>query len=195
MNRSDKYLAYRAARRDQLAFAELYDRYVEKIYKYIYYKSGRSEMEAEDLTAQVFTKAWAAIDRYHWEGYPFSTWLYRIASNQMIDTYRTRRETLPLENARTQSDGSDPLESVERAITSARVRDALQHLTDDQQRVISLRFLLGYSTAETADIMDKQPDAIRALQHRALHAMQTQLGADEIRPLVARAAHAAASVS
>ncbi len=76
----EKSLAERAAKRDELAFAELYDLYVDKIFKYIYYKSGRTD-EAEDLTAQVFLKAWEAIGHYKWEGYPFSTWLYRIAHN------------------------------------------------------------------------------------------------------------------
>ncbi len=167
----EKLLAERAAKRDEQAFAKLYDLYVEKIYKYIYYKSGRTD-EAEDLTAQVFLKAWEAIDHYKWEGYPFSTWLYRIAHNQMIDYYRTHRETFPLDTARARESTIDPLEAAERTFTSGQIRVALQHLTHDQQRVVVLRFLEGYSTSEVASIMDKDPDAIRALQHRALRALQ-----------------------
>ncbi len=171
MANQEKLLAERAAKRDRQAFARLYDLYVDKIYKYIYYKSGRTD-EAEDLTAQVFMKAWEAIENYKWEGYPFSTWLYRIAHNQMIDYYRTHRETFPLDTARARVSGSDPLEHAERTFTSGQIRTALQHLTHDQQRVIVLRFLEGYSTSEVASIMDKDPDAIRALQHRALRALQ-----------------------
>ncbi len=171
MANQEKTLAERAAKRDQYAFAKLYDLYVDKIYKYIYYKSGRTD-EAEDLTAQVFMKAWEAIGNYKWEGYPFSTWLYRIAHNQMIDYYRTHRETFPLDTARARESGTDPFEHAERTFTSTQIRNALHHLTHDQQRVIVLRFLEGYSTSEVAAIMDKDPDAIRALQHRALRALQ-----------------------
>ena len=167
----EKTLAERAAKRDREAFAKLYDLYVDKIYKYIYYKSGRTD-EAEDLTAQVFLKAWEAIPNYRWEGYPFSTWLYRIAHNQIIDYYRTHRETLPLDTARARESTTDPLEAAEHSFTSSQIRAALKHLTQDQQRVVILRFLEGYSTGEVAAIMDKDPDAIRALQHRALRALQ-----------------------
>ncbi len=171
MPNTEKLLAIRAAKRDEQAFAKLYDLYVDKIYKYIYYKSGRTD-EAEDLTAQVFLKAWEAIENYKWEGYPFSTWLYRIAHNQMIDYYRTHRETFPLDTARAKESTIDPLEAAERTFTSSQIQSALMHLTHDQQRVVVLRFLEGYSTSEVAAIMDKDPDAIRALQHRALRALQ-----------------------
>ena len=177
MGATERQLAERAAKRDRQAFGKLYDLYVDKIYKYIFYKSGRTD-EAEDLTAQVFLKAWEAIGNYRWEGYPFSTWLYRIAHNMMIDYYRTHRETFPLDTARTKESTIDPFQAAERASSSEQIREALKHLTNDQQRVITLRFLEGYSTAEVAAIMEKDPDAIRALQHRALRALQPWL-ADE----------------
>jgi RNA polymerase sigma-70 factor (ECF subfamily) len=185
----EKQLAERAAKRDREAFAKLYDLYADKIYKYIYYKSGRTD-EAEDLTAQVFLKAWEAIEHYKWEGYPFSTWLYRIAHNQMIDHYRTHRETFPLDTARTRESGLDPLESAEKSFSSAQIRGAIRHLTQDQQRVIILRFLEGYSTAEVANILDKDPDAIRALQHRALRALQPWMVAARLLAAPAQAQHA-----
>src|SRR5437588_12660453 len=88
-------LAERASMHDQEAFAELYNSYVDKIYKYVYYKVGDAT-DAEDLCEQVFMKAWEAIGRYRWCGYPFSSWLYKLAHNVVVDHYRTRRETLPL---------------------------------------------------------------------------------------------------
>lgn len=174
MGATERQLAERASKRDRQAFGKLYDLYVDKIYKYIYYKSGRTD-EAEDLTAQVFLKAWEAIGNYRWEGYPFSTWLYRIAHNMMIDYYRTHRETFPLDTARTKESTIDPFHAAEQAFSSEKIREALRRLTNDQQRVITLRFLEGYSTAEVAAILDKDPDAIRALQHRALRALQPWL--------------------
>ncbi len=167
---SEKYLTERAAQRDREAFVQLYDRYVDKIYKYVYFKSARSE-DAEDLTALIFLKAWEAISHYRWEGYPFSAWLYRIAHNQIIDYYRTYLPTYSLDLARRQETGSDPVEAAERSLTATRVQAALRHLSENQRQVIVLRFLLGYSTEEVASIMDKSPDAIRAAQSRALRAL------------------------
>ncbi len=193
MPNTEKMLAERAAKRDRQAFAKLYDLYVDKIYKYIYYKSGRTD-EAEDLTAQVFLKAWEAIAHYKWEGYPFSTWLYRIAHNQMIDYYRTHRETFPLDTARAKESVIDPLEAAERTFTSGQIRAALHHLTHDQQRVIVLRFLEGYSTSEVAAIMDKDPDAIRALQHRALRALQPWMSEENVKQRVQQPLVAASNI-
>ncbi len=176
----ERTLAERAAKRDRKAFGVLYERYVDKIYRYVYYKSGRRADEAEDLTAQIFLKAWEAIETYHWEGYPFSTWLYRIAHNYVIDYYRTHRETLELDVARAKESDADPHEAALRTLTSDQIHAALQYLTDDQQQVIILRFLEGYSTEETAQIMGKGPDAVRALQHRALHALRPRMS-EEVR--------------
>src|SRR3954462_11237005 len=98
MLNNEAELAQRAAQHDQEAFAQLYNAYVEKIYKYIYYKVG-NPCEAEDLCEQVFLKAWEAIGRYTWYGYPFSSWLYRLAHNLVVHQYRTRRENPPLGHA------------------------------------------------------------------------------------------------
>lgn len=180
---SERQLAERAARRDRAAFHKLYALYSAKIYRYIYYRSGRTD-EAEDLTAQVFLKAWEAIPNYRWKGYPFSTWLYRIAHNRVIDYYRTYRDTLPLDAASAQQTNSEPTEAAERLLASNNVRSALKRLTDDQQRVITLRFLDGYETAEVAAIMNKKADAVRALQYRGLCALKALMKAEyQSRPI------------
>lgn len=171
---SERYLTERAAKRDREAFAQLYDRYVDRIYRYVYFKSGRAE-DAQDLTALIFMKAWEAISHYRWEGYPFSAWLYRIAHNQIIDYYRTYFPTDPLDLARTRETGPDPVEAAEQSLTATSVQAALQHLPENQRQVIVLRFLLGYSTEEVAAIMGKTPEAIRAAQSRALRALEPLL--------------------
>jgi RNA polymerase sigma-70 factor, ECF subfamily len=170
----EKELIERAASRDGEAFAQLYERYVDKIYRYIYYRNKKVQ-ESEDLTAFVFLKAWEAISDCRWKGYPFSAWLYRIAHNQVIDFYRTWHETLSLDLARTREGEGDPVEAAERSSTSRQIRAALVHLTEEQRRVIVLRFALGYSTKEAAVIMDKEAGAVRSLQVRALRALQPWL--------------------
>lgn len=170
----EQKLVERAARRDPKAFATLYDMYFTKIYNYIYHKSLRKD-EAEDLTAIVFLKAWEAIEHFTWQGYPFSTWLYRIAHNQIVDHYRTNRVTLPLEFVERHDSGNDPFEAVERASVMVQIRGALKHLTHEQQRVVMLRYFEGYSISEIAAVMGKAPDAIRALQHRAIRVLQPRV--------------------
>ncbi len=165
----ERVLVQRAIKRDRQAFAELYDRFVDKIYKYIYYKVG-TRAEAEDLTAQVFMKAWEAIANYKWMDRPFAAWLYRIAHNIVVDYFRTRRDVASLEDMPyLEENGHLTLEELsQQHMTADTLRRAIARLTHDQQRVIVLRFLEGYSTDQVAQILGKQPGAVRTLQHRAL---------------------------
>lgn len=150
-------------------FAQMYNCYRNKIYKYIYSKIGIGP-EAEDLTAQVFMKAWQAIDRYRWTERPFSAWLYRIAHNLVVDYYRTHNETVSLDDLPFEPEtGAEPLDlATLRNLRADALRQAIAQLTDGQQQVIVLKFLEGYSTRETARIIRKDTGAVRALQHRAL---------------------------
>jgi RNA polymerase sigma-70 factor (ECF subfamily) len=175
---NEKKLVERAVRQDPKAFGKLYEMYFDKIYNYLYFKTMHRN-EAEDLTARVFMKAWEAIGNFEWQGYPFSTWLYRIAHNQLVDHYRTRRPVLPLEAAEHYECGEDPFEAVEHASLMAQVKSALKNLTLEQQRVVTLRYFEGYSICEIARMMGKAPDAVRAMQHRALRVLQPRVRAGE----------------
>jgi len=174
---SEKELALRAKRHDPEAFAALYDKYVNKIYHYIYYKVG-SVAEAEDLTAQVFLRAWEAIGSYEWRDHPFSAWLFRIARNLVVDYHRARREMVPLDEPEHRvpswavSEAPPPDDVLQDYLTIEKLRKALSRLTQEQQEVIILRFLEGYSTAEVAAIMGKREGAIRGLQFRGLSALR-----------------------
>ncbi len=165
----ERALVQRAIRHDREAFAQLYDRFVDKIFRYIYYKVG-TRAEAEDLTAQVFMKAWEAIGHYKWMDRPFAAWLYRIAHNIVVDYFRTRRDVSSLDEMPfIEEENAATLEELtQRHMTADVLRRAITRLTQDQQRVIILRFLEGYSTEQVAQILDKQPGAVRTLQHRAL---------------------------
>lgn len=163
----EQTLVARAARHDAEAFACLYDRYVEKIYKYINYKAGRTN--AEDLTAQVFLKSWAAVGDYRMTQSPFSAWLFRIAHNLVVDHFRTQRETISLDEFPMADENSEDVEElVERHLDNELLRQAVKLLTEDQQQVVILKFIVGYSTDEIAHLLNKHPAAVRALQHRAL---------------------------
>ena len=172
----EKDLATRATRHDREAFGLLYDRYVTRIHQYVYYKVG-SGAEAEDLTAQVFLRAWEAIGGYEWREHPFSAWLFRIARNLVVDYHRARRDTVSLEGADGRDDAEPadtdmPERSLQALFTSEQLRRAVSQLTEEQQEVIVLRFMEGYSTAEIAAMMGKREGAIRGLQFRGLAALR-----------------------
>jgi len=163
----------KALRLDAEAFGQLYELYLDRIYRYVYHRVG-STVEAEDLTEQVFLRAWEHLGSYNDRGLPFTAWLYRIAHNLVIDYHRTRKQTEPLsENLEEHRPG--PEEAVACRLEAAEVADALRHLPPDQQQIITLRFVQGLSHAEAAVIMGKNEAALRALQYRALIALQKLL--------------------
>jgi RNA polymerase sigma-70 factor (ECF subfamily) len=156
---------------DSEAFAQLYDTYVERVYRFIYFRV-TDEMTAEDLTSQVFLKAWQKLDRYQISKSPFVAWLYTIARNQVIDYYRTSKETVELDTVlHLADDRLMPDEEVQTSFDAEAIRHALDTLTEDQQQVILLKFMGGMTTEEIAEELDKREGAVRALQMRGLQAL------------------------
>jgi len=162
--------------RDQAAFAELYDRFLDCIYRYLYYRTA-SQVDAEDLCEQVFMQAWAAIPRFKWRGKPFQAWLYTLAHHALADHFRHVRPTTSLD---------DPLRPIELAsepatrelenwMDSDMLATAVRELTSDQQHVIVLRFLEGRDTAEVARLTGMREGAVRALQFRGLQSLRRAL--------------------
>jgi RNA polymerase sigma-70 factor (ECF subfamily) len=155
--------------RDLAAFAALYDRYLQSVYRYLYVRLGQ-RTEAEDLAEQVFLKAWQAIHRFQWQGKPFIAWLYQVAHNVLVDHLRRRQPSASLEGLAATRSLSDESASTDltRVVDAELLSGALRQLTEDQQQVILLRFVGDLKTAQIARIMKKQEGAIRALQVRAL---------------------------
>jgi RNA polymerase sigma-70 factor, ECF subfamily len=164
------------ATRDQDAFGELYDRFIERVYRYLYFRTG-SHPEAEDLAEQVFLKAWEAIGRYRWQGRPFLAWLYRLAHNAHIDYVRGQKPTTSLNNDAHPIEIASPRAAVElaRALDADLLAGALCELTFEQQQVIVMKFIDGLDNEQIAQAMDKRQGAIRALQMRALMSLRRVL--------------------
>jgi RNA polymerase sigma-70 factor, ECF subfamily len=180
-------LVERAARRDQAAFAELYDRFLTAVYRYVYYRVG-NRTEAEDLSEQVFLQAWAAIDRFRWQGKPFLAWLYTLAHNLVIDLRRRTRPSLSLDDdEHPVAEPASP--GAERAFAEWADADllarAIRRLTPEQQQVITLKFMEGFDTSQVARLMDKREGTIRALQLRALQSLRRELERQGVRGSVA----------
>ena len=173
-------IAQRAAQRDPDAFTQVYDEHVDTVYRYIYFKVSDGGV-AEDLTSEVFVKAWERIDRFQWRNVPLQNWLLRIARNIVIDYYRSRprRLTSPLDElGDSQSDEPTPEEHLARDSEHDALRRGLAQLPDDQRDVLILRFVEGYSHREVADALEKSVVAVRQIQVRGLRALQSLMSED-----------------
>jgi RNA polymerase sigma-70 factor, ECF subfamily len=143
--------------------------YHDGIHRYILIRVAEPEL-AEDLTSLVFLKAWENLNTLRLGRSPFAAWLYRIAHNTVIDHYRTRKTVVSLEEAAPlQLSFSDEIEKkLDIQFLAQELIQGLKVLTGTQQEVLILRFILGYTTPEIAQSLNKQPGAIRALQMRGL---------------------------
>jgi RNA polymerase sigma-70 factor (ECF subfamily) len=165
------------AHEDQAAFGELYERYVSKIYSYIYYRTGNHH-DAEDLTARVFHRALVHIETYVERGVPFQAWLYRIAHNLVANWHRdrNRRKVVPLDEfiaAGLRSEAPD--ETTEAQEEKERLIQAIRRLPDERQQLLVLKFVERLSNQEIGVIMDRSEGAIKSLYHRTLLALRDEL--------------------
>jgi RNA polymerase sigma-70 factor (ECF subfamily) len=153
------------------AFAQIYDAYVERVSRYIYFRVA-DVCDMEDLVSQVFLKAWENLDRYKMGSSPFIAWLYTIARNLVIDHYRTKKNNLPLEEAIfLPSDLALPDETAKIHFDLEAMHDALQTLSNDQQQALILKYIAGLQNDSIARIMNKQEGTVRGLQMRGLQTL------------------------
>src|SRR3989304_4906731 len=168
-------LIERAKQGDRQAFAELYDRYATRVYRYLLYIVGESA-DAEDLTAQTFLKAWESIRRFKVMGRPFSAWLLRIAHNLAANQARRSQQGRATEkNWPLAPVASSPDEAQEECLRRKLLTRALSRLPPEQREVIVLRFIQGLGHREVAGILGKTVTASRALQYRALVSLRAHL--------------------
>lgn len=168
-------LVERARHGDTEAFGSLYDRYQPDILRYLTHRC-RDQDLAEDLTQQVFLKAWQAVPRYQQRGVPFKAWLYRMAHNQMIDHFRASRPTTDLEGIDVPEQPVAEQRLIRQELVDCLQR-ALDRLTEDHRQVLVLRFLMEQSAAEIGLVMDRKEGTVRGLQFRALRALRAEIEA------------------
>lgn len=159
------------------AFGDLYERYVDRIYNYIYYRVGNPG-EAEDLTARVFHRVLQALPRYTDRGAPFVSWLYRIAHNLVANHHRdqSRRPSMPLDELPLTSQSRDmPDKIVERQDEERWLWKVINELHDDRRELLVLKFKEGMSNAQIGEIMGRTEGAIKSLYHRTLVALREEL--------------------
>jgi RNA polymerase sigma-70 factor (ECF subfamily) len=166
----DDRLLIEAAQADPARFVEIYDRYVDRIYAFVSRRTG-SRATAEDITSHVFEQALATIARFEWRGLPVSVWLFRIASNAVVDHWRERSRNAD-EPA---PDVPDPreLEDIDRRIA---LFQEVERLPEVQQQVIRMRFVEDKSIREVAVALNRSEGAVKQLQLRALDRLRKSMG-------------------
>ncbi len=160
------------AKTDPVAFGTLYKRYVERIYNYIYYRTG-STRDAEDLTGKVFFKAMSHINGYKHMGLPFSAWLYRIAHNLVANYHRdqSRKQEISIDQLPGQILPRMEFHPETHVVRSQEVENLLstiRELAPNRQEVLILKFVDQLSNREIGQIMRKSEGAIKSLYHRTL---------------------------
>ena len=180
-NMQDDEVLNRVSAGETEYFSILYERYVGKIYNYIYYRTG-NQFEAEDLTERVFYRALGHIHTYKNKGVPLSAWLYRIAHNLVANWHRdnSRRHELPLEDFNQPALHSEhPESSLIVNMENEALIKTLQKLPAERQQLIILKFVEDLSNAEIAVIMGRSEGAIKSLYHRTLMSLRKDAPADE----------------
>ncbi len=168
---SDAELVARLKAREDDAYREVLARYGSALYRYVFAMTGDSQL-SEDIVGETYLRMVEKIDTYTFSGVPFKSWLYRIAHNLTLNAVERARRVV----------GVDDLEQVARPVTDPAlrivdrleaevVREALGHLTEEQRQVVLLRFVGEHSPDEIAQMMDKNENAIKQMQFRALRSL------------------------
>ena len=178
---SDQKIVQLAASGDAEAFGALYDRYVGRIYNYIYYRTG-NQHDAEDLTARVFYRALRRIGSYQDRGLPISAWLYRIAHNLVANWYRdtSRRKEVMLDDGYNVIAQNNPNPENELEITEEHeaLVQIIRQLPPERQQLLVLKFVERLPNAEIGRIMGRTEGAIKSLYHRTLGTLRDEYGVD-----------------
>lgn len=177
MEPSDEEILARASQGDRDAFGMLYERYLDRIFNYIYYRTGNVD-DAEDLTARVFQRAMNHIVSYTDRGVPFSAWLYRIAHNLVANWHRdrSRKQEIPLSDAPLVAKGDPPESSLVHTQQQEALLKLIRSLPAERQTLLILKFVEHMSNAEIGEIMERSEGAVKSLYHRTLLSLRDEIG-------------------
>ncbi|MFN2135469.1 MAG: RNA polymerase sigma factor [Candidatus Promineifilaceae bacterium] len=186
----EESLLIQRAKTDKEAFGQLYELYVERIYKYVYHRTG-NVADAEDLTARIFERAMNHITSYQDRGLPFSAWLYRIAHNLVANHHRdrSRRTLVALDAVAHWTVSTEAPEFAAQLLEDKEaLSEALGRLPAERQELLMLKYVEHLSNAEIGEIMGRSEGAVKSLYHRTLLALREELsGTDAALPRQRRA--------
>jgi RNA polymerase sigma-70 factor (ECF subfamily) len=170
-------LVDRAAGGNFEAFGQLYKIYLDRIYRYAFHQV-KDRMTAEDITEEVFVKAWKAIGSCRGKGHTFTAWIYRIAHNHILNSLRNTHKYVSIEMENIAELNNPELE-VEYTTDQQELMEMIADLPQNQKQVVILKFIEGMENREIGRIMKKSEGAIRILQMRALAALRQKMGGEE----------------
>ncbi|MDQ3992707.1 MAG: sigma-70 family RNA polymerase sigma factor [Actinomycetota bacterium] len=172
-------LVKRAQAGEREALEELYLIHFDRIYSYLHMTVGNRH-DAEDLTTQTFLRMLESIGKFRFQSAPFSAWLFRIAHNLSMDHFRANRRWQPEEDVPESPDSEERSAEDEafQAIGRKSMLDLIDTLSQEQQQVLTLKFVFNFSNREAATVLGKTEGAVKSLQHRALVSLQKQLAGD-----------------
>lgn len=164
------------AKEDREAFGRLYEQHLDRIYNYIFYRTG-NVADAEDLTARVFFRALQHIEGFEYQGVPFSAWLYHIARNLLANWYRdqSKRQMIPLEYVAQRQTREGPEAAVEKEEDRQALLAAIRRLPADRQELLILKHVEKLPNAEIGQILGRSEGAVKALYYRTLRALESEL--------------------
>jgi RNA polymerase sigma-70 factor (ECF subfamily) len=169
-------LVVRVKEGDEDAFSDLYDIFIDPIYRYVYYRVNSAD--AEDLVETVFLKVWENIHKYKQKKRLFSAWMFRIAHNLVVDYYRASKDRnfdeLKIDIASRDRE-HNPIRRAERSLDKEILKKAIKKLKKNYQEIIIYKFINEFSNTEIAEISKKSEGSLRILQHRALKALKKVL--------------------
>ena len=155
-------------------FEAYYNEYKHKIFSYLYYRSGKNRMQAEDLTEEVFLKALEKFDRYNPE-MSFKSWIYSIAHNHLIDHYRKERTTVDLSDLENVLESDlDPKSSIIKRVAAEEVEELLKHVSDEEKEILLMRYFQDLPLKDIADITDRPEPTVRVIIHRAFSKLRAK---------------------
>jgi RNA polymerase sigma-70 factor, ECF subfamily len=174
-------LIERAQAGDAQAFAAIYDRYMDTVFRFVYFRVGNRQV-AEDLTADTFLRALRRIGSFTWQGRDIGAWLVTIARNLLFDYFKSAPYRLSVTLGDIEGAAKEHLEAaalreatpadeVVTHLSNVTLLTAVKQLNPEQRECIVLRFLQGLSVAETAAAMGKNDNAVKALQYRAVRTL------------------------
>lgn len=156
-------------------FGLLYDAYLPKIYRYVFFKTRQKET-AEDITSDVFMKALSKIETFDSNKASFSVWIYRIARNSVIDYYRAKKETTDIEDAWDLASDEDVQKSVQANLSLKQIEEYIQKLKPEQRDLVILRVWQDLSYKEISEIMGKDEGSLRVSFGRIVGTMKKEIG-------------------
>lgn len=164
---------------NRMAFGELYQRHVDKVYTYVYYRTG-SRAQTEDIVSATFLKALEHLDSFRPKNGGFTAWLLRIARNQLYDDYRKNRRQILGAPREDEADTTSPEDDVLRSELAAQIRDMVDKLPDTQREIILLKFSLDLKNTEIAQVIGKSETAVSSLLHRAMQTLRTEVNLSDL---------------